>query len=191
MAINNSPDGSQGFLIGYLMLAEVAQNRFRGAYMIVDEVGVPKEAWFSDPIDVTRVQRILYGASLRAHLARDHCRKALLQSCKQRPCCIIADGPEFLELHTSDLPVLYIEKSPPIHADLSSAGMGEDEGASDVQPVIEHLNTSKGAHEDYDSVLPLVRGLYTALDVVEPFERLRIAVGEVERAAQETARKKQ
>lgn len=178
----------QPIVLGYVLLQTVQENQYRGGIMLIDEHGVPLEVWISSPLQITKVQTILYGKSLGRHLATEVVGKPLFSALRTTPSIILCNQDIFLDMHSPERPVLMLQGQERIDIDLARAGMGADDDG-DVNafvPILERT-AARGDEASYSAVLPRVRTLYSTMDLLEPFERLARAIAEVERAASQVS----
>ena len=82
--------------IGYLLVASPMNNVFIGGIMVVDSRGLPLEFRYSEPIQPTRIQQILYGSVLSRYIKTEVILEGLLKSLEVRPQLIIVNDDSFL-----------------------------------------------------------------------------------------------
>ncbi|MCA9789183.1 MAG: hypothetical protein KC476_04950 [Cyanobacteria bacterium HKST-UBA06] len=70
--------------IGYFMVLNVTPSMFIGGLMVVDGRGLPVEFRYTEPVEPSRIQQILYGAALSKYLKRDVILKTLISSIESR-----------------------------------------------------------------------------------------------------------
>jgi hypothetical protein len=75
--------------LAYLRIASPRPNLYIGGLMVVDSRGLPLEFRYTEPIQPTKLQQILYGAALTPYLKRDVILETLLKQLESRPCCLI------------------------------------------------------------------------------------------------------
>ncbi|MEB3206213.1 MAG: hypothetical protein VKK59_02545, partial [Vampirovibrionales bacterium] len=75
--------------LAYLRIASPRANLYIGGLMVVDSRGLPLEFRYSEPIQPTKLQQILYGAALTPYLKRDVILDTLLKQLETRPRCLI------------------------------------------------------------------------------------------------------
>ncbi|TWU02704.1 hypothetical protein [Stieleria varia] len=165
---------SQAATIGYYTVIEDERTGWTGGLLILDRGGRPLEFQCTLPVRPTRSHEILYGPTLRQHLIGDVIGKLLVTRSKTPIGLLCCDQPEALVLGTMiDRPVVLVcdaaeENEGPITEDmLAGAGVVEVAGARFRVP-LESTEMVQQMASDYDD-LP---------DAVEPFERIREAIGE-------------
>jgi hypothetical protein len=158
---------------GFLTTLESPTHGLFGGYLVVDVLGRPIEFHCTAPVKVSRAQQILYGASLDSHLHGQQVGGALLAEAKATPAVVLTDSEAMLHVrsHTS-LPVAYVRRD---HVqddggDSTKFVMGE----ATVRP---HERDTAMASE----LAARLATLATAVDLCEPFERVREALNEAAR----------
>lgn len=167
------PDGDSAELsFGFLTTLESPVHGLFGGYLVVDMVGRPIEFHCTAPVKVSRAQQILYGASLDSHLHGRQLGGSLLAEGKAMPTMVLTDSEPMLHvrLHTN-LPVALVWRG-----DDEGAAFGKDfsfNGAI-VRP---HADDAERAPE----LAARLATLAVAVDLCEPFERIRAALDEAAR----------
>ncbi len=160
--------GSDEPTYGYLTTVDSPVHGLFGGYLLVDGVGRPLEFHCTTPVKVSRAQQILYGATLPAHLHGRQIGATLLAEAGSSPVAVLTDSESLLHVraHTS-LPVLLVQRG-----DAEAAG-GEVVRFGDTSVALPG-GTPPG----------LVDGLGAlagAVDLCEPFERIRAAIDEAQK----------
>jgi hypothetical protein len=172
--MQEQPDGDSAALsFGFLTTLESPVHGLFGGYLVVDTVGRPIEFHCTAPVKVSRAQQILYGASLDSHLHGRQVGGALLAEGKATPAVVLTDNEAMLHVrpHTT-LPVALVWRG----GDTSDAALSQ--GLSFNGAVVR-----PHAH-DADQSVDLAARLATlaaAVDLCEPFERIRAALEEAAR----------
>ena len=153
---------------GYLTTVDSAVHGVFGGFLLVDGVGRPLEFHCTTPVKVSRAQQILYGATLPAHLHGRQIGATLLAEAGSTPRAVLTDSESLLHVRAhTDLPVVLVQRG--------------DAGAPGGQ-VVRFGDASVALPEQ---VPPgLVDGLGTlagAVDLCEPFERIRAAIDEAQK----------
>jgi hypothetical protein len=162
--------GPEGPTFGFLTTVESASHGLFGGYLVVDASGRPLEFHCTAPVKVTRAQQILYGPTLHGHLHGRQVGGALLAEGKATPVVVLTDSEAMLHVrpHTS-LPLALVRRAEP---GLSPAGFTM--GAAVVSP---HADDLAQAGE----LEVRLATLAAAVDLCEPFERIRSALDEAAR----------
>lgn len=155
---------------GFLTTVDSPTHGVFGGYLLVDSVGRPLEFHCTAPVKVTRAQQILYGATLPSQLHGRQIGAALLAEATVTPAVVLTDSDAMLTVrsHTS-LPVALVKR-----ADAATPPGGFLLGTSAVNP---HA-TDAG---DVDAIRVRLEELVGAVDLTEPFERIRAAIDEAQR----------
>lgn len=158
-----------GATIGFLTAIDSPQHGLFGGYLVVDALGRPLEFHCTAPVKVSRAQQILYGPTLHGHLHGQQIGGALLAESKATPAVVLTDhdGMLLVRPHTK-LAVALVKPLAGEPAD------GFAVGASHVTP-----HTSDAAEESL--IRERLMALATAVDLREPFERIRAAIEEAQR----------
>ena len=161
--------GADGAVFGFLTAVDSPQHGLFGGYLVVDALGRPLEFHCTAPVKVSRAQQILYGPTLHGHLHGQQIGGALLAESKATPAVVLTDHDAMLHVrpHTK-LPLAFVQPLAGESAD------GFDVGASHVTP-----HASDAAVES--TIRDRLMNLANAVDLREPFERIRAAIEEAQR----------
>ncbi len=188
--------------LGFLTVVEHPQHGLFGGYLVLNLAGRPLEFHCTAPIKPNRAQQILYGPTLEPFLYGEQIGQTLLRQSKAEPLAVCTDRPPALALRELvSMPVVLVLKDDCKPAAESAAAA--DEGPP-IEPngrrirvdaphhggprlVIFTLGTSRLAvpercEGDRQLVVERLLGLDGALDLAEPFERIREAIEEAQRA---------
>ncbi|NBX29216.1 hypothetical protein EBR04_01990 [bacterium] len=157
---------TDGALFGFLTVVDAPGHGLFGGYLVVDARGRPVEFLCTAPLKVTRAQQILYGATLHGHLHGEQVGGTLLAESECQPLVVLTDVEPLLAVrsHTT-LPVALVKRPEEAgDAGFSSGGVRILASADDEPLVRERLAE-----------------LAAAVDVSEPFERIRLAIEEAQR----------
>jgi hypothetical protein len=164
--------------LAFISLNENAKDTFRGGILVTDVRGKPIEFRCTSAIQPNAVQKTLYGSTLWPYMAVELMGLPLIRSVVERPHVIIIQQPEFIDVRSAvEQPVLLLSRQG------STLAVAEDGN----QAPTELINSPSGkfepivvtSHEGYGSDLEIVRDLRercTAMDLMEPFERIRKAI---------------
>jgi hypothetical protein len=158
-----------GASYGFLTTVESGTHGVFGGYLLVDGLGRPLEFHCTAPVKVSRAQQILYGPTLAGHLHGRQIGGALLAEAHAEPIVVLTDVEAMLHVrpHTS-LPVALVRRC----GEPSSESLG---GAITVGRAVVTPPT------EADSVAWRLEALAAAVDLCEPFERIRAAIDEAQR----------
>jgi hypothetical protein len=162
--------GPDGPTFGFLTVVDSPTHGVFGGYLLVDALGRPVEFHCTTPVKVSRAQQILYGPTLHGHLHGRQIGATLLAEGTTQPEVVLTDVASMLEVrpHTG-LPVALVQR-----AEAEGAAAGFVIGAARVLP---HDADASGAA----AVRDRLAALGAAVDLCEPFERIRAAIDEAQR----------
>ena len=167
---SNSP-APQSFTLGFLTILHDA-NGVLGGYLLTNAWGRPLEFRLSTAVQPNRVQQILYGPTLTEYLHADLIGKTLIEKTSQPPSLVIADTLPALALRSKlDIPVVAIR---PEGIDLHSADVLSLQHPASSAPLV---YSAKYADE-VERLEGLLNRIDSAVDLAEPFARIREAVAE-------------
>jgi hypothetical protein len=155
--------------IGFLTVLRDA-NGYVGGYLVTNSWGRPLEFRLTTAVQPNRVQQILYGHTLDEFVHADLIGKTLVEKTAAQPSLIVTDTPALLPLRSRlDIPVVAVSR---------------DDSPVDGVMTLTHAPSS--APLLYPAAYPGDRELIedrlaridTAVDLAEPFQRIREAVGE-------------
>ena len=156
---------------GFLTAVDSPAHGLFGGYLVVDGLGRPLEFHCTAPVKVSRAQQILYGPTLHGHLHGRQIGAALLAEGKAGATVVLTDLESMLHVrpHTS-LPVVLIQQAEVAAID----GPGFRLGGTFVSP---HATDTPRSVE----LEQRLAALAAAVDLREPFERIRLALDEAQR----------
>lgn len=162
--------GLEGLSFGFLTTLESPTHGLFGGYLVVDALGRPLEFHCTAPVKVSRAQQILYGPTLQGHLHGRQVGGALLAEGKAGPAVVLTDSDAMLHVRSqTNLPVVIVRRG----AQEPTAG-GFQLGESFVSP---HADDA-GRTGELEARLAT---LAAAVDLCEPFDRIRAALEEAAR----------
>jgi hypothetical protein len=161
---------------GFLTAVDSPTHGVFGGYLIVDGLGRPLEFHCTAPVKVSRAQQILYGPTLTPHLHGQQIGGTLLGEGEVEPVVVLTDLPALVHVrqHTR-LPVALVEKVEA--AATADAGGGLVIGGTRVTVAagVAWDDSAAAFREQLES-------LAGAVDLCEPFERIRLALDEAQRS---------
>ena len=157
-----------------------------GAALIVDGRGVPQEFRCTHPVRPSTTQRALYGASIQSYITFDLCGQPLIEALTTKPfaCLVETEGELVLQEYVS-MPVVYAQRLGDLHEVFEP-----DDDESAVDPVLKRrrrleppgefdpisVQCHSGNESRIDDLLPHLQEVFSFVDVLEPFERISVAV---------------
>ncbi len=111
---------------------EAGERQFRGAVLLTDHRGIPRDFRYTDPISPSRVEKVLYGGALDVYLKEEVILGSLLGAVELRPALWFCRDRELLRSFRSRVssPVLVLQESP--HAPLDHVGEVLPQGEGSV-----------------------------------------------------------
>lgn len=141
-----------------------------GGYLVTNGWGRPLEFRLTTAVQPNRVQSVLYGPTLVEYLHADVIGKTLVEKTATKPDLIVTDGPPALALRARiEVPVVAL--APP------TGTLAETVSFRHARSSAELLVSARFA-SDRDTVLELLERADPAVDLAEPFARIREAVSE-------------
>ena len=157
---------------GFLTTVDSPTHGVFGGYLVVDAGGRPLEFHCTTPLKVSRAQQILYGATLQGHLHGRQIGAALLAEGGAEPVAVLIDSEAMLHVRSHTLlPVALVQR---LSGEEGSGGFVI--GGVTVTPTV-----TPGEKGDSQSLRRLLEILAGAVDLCEPFERIRSAIEEAQR----------
>jgi hypothetical protein len=104
--------------LAYLAVANPAPNISIGGLMVTDRRGLPLEFRYTEPIQPSKIQQVLYGQVLNAYIKREVILETLLRNLDVTFKCLLVEDVSLLEHTGRGYSVLRIAatKSPPLGA---------------------------------------------------------------------------
>ena len=191
-----SPDSAINW--GFLTVTEYQQLGLIGGYLILNRLGRPLEFHCTTPIRANRAQEILYGTTLDAFLYGEQIAQTLMSRAKVKPYSVLTDCAEVLTVQEfSEIPICFIacladqEKKIQIH-ETECRNSEENDPISYCNSLTNRSEQSIGR---YKLLLPELlsrsvldtadelKNVSSVIDFLEPFERIRLAIEEAQKAA--------
>ena len=158
--------------IGFITVCEQDAGAF-GGYLLLNAAGRPIEFHCTTPVKANRAQEILYGPTLAPYLYGELIGASLVTKSKLRPDWIVTDHVAVLAIReTIDLPVACLVTSP-----VEDLTVTESIDLDCFQVV-----TAGRYREDLGLVKNLWEERAVDFDLSEPFDRIRNAIQEAQRA---------
>ncbi|GIW83002.1 MAG: hypothetical protein KatS3mg105_4809 [Gemmatales bacterium] len=160
------------FNLGFLTIVH-EPNGYLGGYLVTNRWGRPLEFRLSTPVQPNRIQQILYGSVLQPYLCSDLIGKTLVEKTTSKADLIFTDCEAALDLRKLlDTPVLWLaDKHHPRLMELRDTGADVSRG--DCLLFLHPLFV-----EDAENAVPILDAIDDAIDLDEPFSRVREAIGE-------------
>ena len=161
--------GGSDLAYGFLTVVDSATHGLFGGYLVVDALGRPLEFHCTAPVKVSRAQQILYGPTLHGQLEGRQIGGALLAEGKTTPAVVLTDREPMLQVRPqTTLPVALVSRGEKLAAGAFMVGDAAVRPHADDASRIPELEARLGP-------------LAAAVDLCEPFERIRAALDEAAR----------
>lgn len=181
--------------LGFLTIVSHPQHGLFGGYLVLNDRGRPREFHCTAPVKPSRAQEILFGPTLESFLCAEHIGQALVSKATTTPQLICTDVPAVIELQPLvEPPVLRVETPAPAgDAETSCSASGVAAWRLDgPQRNLLHVHRftigertfalRRGQESQEEHVRQVIGSLAAEFDLAEPFERIRQAIEEAQRA---------
>ncbi len=163
--------------LGFLTVVENSELGLLGGYLLLNPAGRPLEFHCTAPVRPTRAQEILYGFALRPYLYGEQIGQTLLARAKLTPLVVCTDSESVLAARDfTHYPLVLVRE-------------GEArEGEAPAEPpgfrlARNQVLTAPHYASDQQAILSAWPPQAEALDLSEPFARIREALEEAQKAA--------
>lgn len=138
-----------------------------GGYLVTNAWGRPLEFRLTTAVQPNRVQQVLYGPTLSEYLAADLIGKTLVEKTATQPALVVTDSPDALPLRSRvGIPVVAL-----------GPAAGDAIEFTHPRCSVPLLLSAKFA-DDRAAILERLERIDPAVDLAEPFARIREAVSE-------------
>jgi hypothetical protein len=116
--------------LAYLLISSPIPNVFIGGAMITDDRGLPQEFRYTEPLQPSKIQQILYGQVLSQFIKTEVILESLLKSLESKFKCLLVDDDSLLDYPVKGCPIVRIceTNAPP----LGEAGTTQNLSGSEV-----------------------------------------------------------
>ena len=196
---------------GFLTVLEHSRHGLIGGYLVVNTLGRPVEFHCTSPVRTNRAQEILYGTTLDVFLYGEQIAQTLITRAKTKPFAVMTDKSQVLAVQEFvEMPVCFIpneircsEKQLRI-IDSEITKYSENNKPSEKIGVMEVITSIPGvsafrwtehsvghyqlaipelATQPASETIDEVKNASATIDFLEPFERIRLAIEEAQKAA--------
>lgn len=150
-------------MIGYISV-EIENEKHTGGVIVVDVRGIPAEFKYTEPVQPTQLQRIIYGKSLEDYLHVEIIAKSLLSKVENKPGVFLTDDMKLIEAGEG---IFYITRT----VDDTTAEEGEYVISA---PGMKYRLIGKGNLSE--ETLKEIEDFAEHFDILEPFQRLHKAL---------------
>lgn len=155
--------------LGFLSVLQET-NGWLGGYLVTNGWGRPLEFRLTTAVQPNRVQTVLYGPTLTEYLHADVIGKTLVEKTTTKPDLIVTDSLPALALRARiEIPVIGVGSPPETLTELVAFPHSRSSA-----PVL----LARKFEADRDRIIALLDQVDSAVDLAEPFSRVREAVAE-------------
>ena len=182
---------SGNVLLGYIY-EEHAQDVYRGALLVTDSRGIPRDFRYTEPIRPSRLEKVLYGSALGAYLLEEVILGALVDALSVSPVLWLCERKSlFLPLYKkSKIPTLLLHQGG--HAPLDHVGEIQPQTQDNIFLVQLYalsdalrIEVPEGEIAKIEQHVGLLREVAETMDIMEPFGRIASALSAVEETSSE------
>ena len=167
--------------LGFLTVTEHAELGLFGGYLVLNAAGRPLEFHCTSPVKPNRAQEILYGPTLKPYLYGEQIGQTLIAKAKNDVGLVCTDlaaclaAREFIER-----PILLIESADTSDARDYALGSRFALGKNEARTAAQYSADENAACEFHAQ-------LHDAIDLLEPFARIREALEEAQKSVRPQA----
>ena len=162
--------------VGFLTIVEDASYGFFGGYLILNPAGRPVEFHCTAPVKANRAMEILYGNTLRSFLFGEQIAKTLVERSKILPRMLCVDQSCTLCVRPLiSIPAILVERAP-----AGTVSVPEDQIFWKEKQI---FHTLPEYVSDIAAVRKNLEDLVIEFDFLEPFDRIREAIAEAQKAS--------
>ncbi|MDO4575372.1 MAG: hypothetical protein Q4D98_09195 [Planctomycetia bacterium] len=159
--------------VGFLTVIEEKSHGLFGGYLILNPAGRPVEFHCTAPVKPNRAQEILYGPTLKPYLYGEQIARTLIQKSKIMPRMVCFDQECVLCVRPFlSTPAVLVERR---EENVSESGK--------LRWKDQLLSPFAEFNEDLTEVQACLKDLFIEFDLLEPFDRIRDAIAEAQKAA--------
>jgi hypothetical protein len=197
--MTNDPALEPPLAIGFLTVLDRSPQGLVGGYLVLNERARPLEFHATAPLRSNRVQEILYGPTLRPFLYGEQIGLTLVQASELRPLAVFTDCRPVLALAPLvDVPLWLVLPPPsgtpgPEREPMARSFASEEDLPANFATLSCGANRlacspsgARAASNRTDSAVQIdepLAAIVGALNLSEPFERIRAAIEEAQRGA--------
>ncbi len=157
--------------LGFIDVCVFNDGSIRGGMLITDMDTRPYEFRVTSPVKPTQLQQVLYGPSLKEYVYGELICAPLVKAAKEKLSLVLTKDPNLLVIRPLiSTPVLYV------YRDQRSIKSGDGKDDS-IKPVI--ISTHRNFTGEEAWAQTVLMPIMQRHDLLEPFERVRVALNEV------------
>ncbi|HTQ38920.1 MAG TPA: hypothetical protein VMJ32_07825 [Pirellulales bacterium] len=184
------PDDRTRGCLGFLSIVEHEVHGLFGGYLLLNAVGQPLEFHCTAPVKPNRAQQILYGPTLEPYLYGEQIGATLLNATQRRPSVLFVEQVAALAVRQHiDVPTALVCATISL-ANSAAAGEAPIEVPGETPEFVirqNHLRVAARFAADQALIVQRLTTLADLFDLCEPFERIRAAIDEAQRASAKAA----
>jgi hypothetical protein len=183
------PDHSTSVSLGFLFIVEHELHGLFGGYLLLNAAGRPLEFHCTAPIKPNRAQQILYGPTLEPYIYGEQIGATLVKASQQLPLLVLVEQHAALAVRDHiDLPTALIAApSPPGNAELPHASLQPRSNLHELAIGQNRLLVPARYAADRELIVQRLPSGDQWFDFTEPFQRIRTAIEEAQRASSKAA----
>jgi hypothetical protein len=169
--------------LGFLTVTEHAELGLFGGYLVLNAAGRPLEFHCTSPVKPNRAQEILYGPTLRPYLFGEQIGQTLISKAKNDVALVCTDLAACLAAREfSERPMLLITSRESAESAVSEFVLGARFALGK-----NHVATAAKYEADEELGRSVHEHLRDAIDLLEPFARIREALEEAQKSVRPAA----
>ena len=168
------------FKIGYFSSLK-SDDQYIGGVMITDQLSIPLEFKYTEPIHPTGIHKIIFGKVLEKYIGEEVIKKNLLKEIKNTPALLFVSQLELLgEDPVNHIPMVALQNTtlPPLTA------AGEMQRIKDKEFILQPMTSKNPLKLTFyspepdvqEKVMNLLRSFIDKYDLYEPFSRVETAL---------------
>jgi hypothetical protein len=152
---------------------------FSGGYLVTNSWGRPIEFRLTTAVQPNRVQKVLYADTLTSYICAELIGKTLLEKTNIAVQLVVTDTPAVLDLRRhQDTPVALVARAERVDPNLPSDLTSHMDTPCETLVVRNHIHCHGQFPQDAETIQEVLDRLTSNMDLAEPFQRIREAMGE-------------
>ena len=161
-------------VMGFISVVDLGGAAWIGGYLLLNSLGRPLEFHCTEPVKANRAQQILFGETLQPYLCGEQIARSLVGNSSLKPAVVLTDVPSVMTLRGFvEFPLFLL-----LQGSAKPKGSWELLDFGGVQGAVEATQAG-----DRDRIVQAFEQVASGWDFEEPFERIREAVSELQKAA--------
>ena len=164
--------------MGFLTVLQEDSNGYLGGYLVTNIWGRPIEFRLTTSVQPNRVQKILYADTLQSYICSELIGKTLVEKTNIAVQLLVTDTPSVLDLRLHlETPIAYVARAARVNPNQSEEA-NQPEFVCPTIPVQNNIHCHGHFPQDAEAIQDILKRLTGNVDLLEPFERVREAMGE-------------